>query len=595
MAGRVNFVKYIRSYHSNSIFFRNLALILLLVTIPLVLLGLFAFQYNRNILDEEIRKANTRSLLKFQASMDIIQNEIERIAVQMINNQDVMRFLTKELDDYPDYPQIELLQSIVYDMNLAIHNYIHSIAIYSARNSYLLTSAGGGEMWKWTSNSMYSRIIDPDREWAMDYQRVAEQATPMQTNFLTFYKRFPSTGQDIPTGAVAILLDINKVSSFLYGSGSSESEIIFVVDRTGKILFSTELQWVGQLLNEIAGFRYGPAFDPESIETAEYGGKAYVFSYLESSVNDWFYCTFLSKDTFFEKQRILRRIMFIALSFSVMVSIGTAFLISLFVFKPIHEVINMLENPNDIPDYESYDNELKFIAGNIMHNYNEFQQDRQEIENRISMLNAARVRALQAQINPHFLNNTLQLANWIILRETQNEESEAIAVLENLADLVRVNMETKSNLISLAGETEYVSKYMAIQKRRYGNKIQFRESVPEELQSVPVLKMLIQPIVENAIYHGLKKKEDAGIISLEASRSDGHLVIEVEDNGMGMDIGDIERLNEELRTVDSLSDNHIGLTNISLRLRLVFGPKSGIRLAPRKGGGIRVITTIPIR
>jgi two-component system sensor histidine kinase YesM len=183
----------------------------------------------------------------------------------------------------------------------------------------------------------------------------------------------------------------------------------------------------------------------------------------------------------------------------------------------------------------------------------------------------------------------------MILRETQNEDSEAIAVLENLADLVRVNMETKSNLISLADEAEYVSKYMDIQKRRYGNKIRFRQSVPEELESIPVLKMMLQPIVENAIYHGLKKKADAGTISLKARREDETLVIEVEDNGLGMDIGEIERLNEDLRSADSLSDSHIGLTNISLRLRLVFGLESVIYLTPRKGGGITVHISIPIR
>ncbi len=597
MAGKIDFVKYVKSYHSNSIFFRNLALILLLVTVPLVLLSVFTYRYSKNTFDEEIAKANTRSLVKFQGSMDIIQNEIERIAAQMINNEEVVRLFNSDLDEYPDYRQIEILQSIMHDMNLMIHSYIHSIYVYSQRNNYLLTHVGGGDLRKWTQQSVYGRLKAPLHEWYLDYQDVGNaKSSIVLDRFLTFYKRFPATNEDHGIGTTAVLLDIAKVKSLLFGAGTMDREIIFIVDKRGTVLFSTEQDWIRKSLGEIFDFHEEDLFvSSKAISIDTLDSRPFIFSFLESGVNDWIYCSVLSREDFFSKLATLKRIMVTSLIFSLSVSIGAAFLISLYVFKPIHEVINMLENPTDIPDYENYDNELKFIAGNIVHNYDEYQQNRQEIENRAAMLNAARVRALQAQINPHFLNNTLQLVNWAILKETNNEDSEAISILEHLADLVRVNMETKSNLTSLANETEYVSKYMAIQKKRYGNKMRFDLSIPQELESTPVLKMLIQPIVENAIYHGLKKKADAGIISLAASKRDGLLIIQVEDNGRGMDIWEMEKLNEQLRTADSLTDSHIGLSNVSLRLRLVFGPQSGIRLSPRKGGGVQVTATIPIR
>ena len=597
MAGRVDFFRYVRSYHSNSIFFKNLALILLLVAVPLIVLSLFTFQYNRRIFDEEIAKANTRSLVKFQGSMDIIQQEIERVAAQTINNEDVVRLLRTDLEEYPDYRQIEIFQSIIHDMNLMIHNYIYSIYVYSVRSDYLLTNTGGGNLRKWTGLSIYSRLAAPEREWQLDSQTdgVASAAAPLY-RLLTFYKQFPAGREERGEGTAAIVLDIAKIKSFLFGPGTTDREIIFIVDKEGTILFSTEQAWINKPLGEIFDYEVEDLFVSQSaLSIDSVDARSFIFSYLESGVNDWVYCSVLSREDFFVKLATLKRIMIISLILSLSVSIGAAFLISLYVFKPIHEVIRMLENPTEIPDYDNYDNELKFIAGNIVHNYDEYQQNRQEVENRVSMLNTARVRALQAQINPHFLNNTLQLVNWTILKETQNEDSEAIDILEHLADLVRVNMETKSNLTSLADEVEYVSKYMAIQKKRYGNRMRFDVSIPQELESIPVLKMLIQPIVENAIYHGLKKKADAGIISLVASRTAETLTIEVEDNGGGMDIWDMQKLNDELRTVESLSDSHIGLTNVSLRLRLVFGPQSGILLSSRKGGGVNARVTIPIR
>ena len=597
MAAKIDFLRYVRNYHSNSIFFRNLALIMLLVTVPLVVLSLFTFRYNKNILDDEIAKANTRSLAKFQGSMDIIQNEIGRIAAKMINNEEVVRLLNTEMDEYPSYRQIEILQSIIRDMNLMIHSYIYSIYVYSERNDYLLTHLGGGELRKWTRQSVFERMNTPTKDWHLDYQDDRNLQSPAALNrFLTFYKQFPATGEGRSIGTMAVLLDIAQIKSFLFGPEVMDREIIFVVDESGTVLFSTEQDWISKQLSEIIDNDNEELFaSPSAIQIDSLYNKPYIFSFLESGVNDWIYCSVLSRADFFYKLATLRRIMVISLIFSLSVSTAAAFLISLYVFKPIHEVINMLENPRDIPNYENYDNELKFVAGNIVHNYDEYQQNRQEIQNRVAMLNTARVRALQAQINPHFLNNTLQLVNWTILKETQNEDSEAIDILEQLADLVRVNMETKSNLTSLADETMYVSKYMAIQKRRYGNKLRFNLSIPQELESISVLKMFIQPIVENAIYHGLKKKGGAGAILLAASKRDELLFVDVEDNGVGMDVWEMEKLNEQLKTADSLADSHIGLINVALRLRLVFGPRSGIGLVSRKGGGIRTTVTIPVR
>jgi two-component system sensor histidine kinase YesM len=597
MAGRINLRQYFSRYHSNSIFFRNLALILLLVAVPLIVLSLFTYGYNKKILDEEIQKANTRSLLKFQGSMDIIQNEVERITAQIVKNENVLRFANTNLKVYPDYKQIEILRNIMHDMNLMIHNYIFSVYVYSDSNKYLLTPSGGGHIDKWNDLSVHNRVGTDVDAWYYDYQYedrpVLEGTYPEK--FLTYYKMIFRAGGTERMGITAILLDIVRIKSFLFGQDSNEGEIMFVVDNNRQILFSTELSWINQPLKDLFTSPKENLFDQGGIQPVQYDEQPYIFSFIRSDVNDWIYCSILSREEFYYKQDVLRQIMVISLILSLAISIITAFLISLYVFKPIHEVIGMLEDPAEISNYKIQDNELKFIAGNIMHNYDEFQHSKDEIQNRASMLNTARVRALQAQINPHFLNNTLQLVNWTIMKETGNEDSEAIEILENLADLVRVNMETKNNLTSLREEADYAARYMAIQKKRYGNRIRYEENIPGELYEIPVLKMLLQPLVENAIYHGLKKSQDAGIIRFKASRVEDSLILQIEDNGVGMDISEITSLNETLISADSLTDRHIGLINVSLRLRLVFGRQSAITLSSCQPRGIRVTVSMPIQ
>lgn len=597
MPGRLNIRRYIGRYHSKSIFFRNLTLILLLVAVPLIGLTLFTYHYSRSLLDEEIQKVNTRSLLKFQGSMDMIQRETSRIAAQMVNDDMTVRFTNGDLNQYPDYTQIETMQSIMHNMELLIHSYYDSIYVYSDRNDYLLTPFGGGDLVNWNNLSVHNRISTKVKEWYFDYQYDnVPNVSGRPELFLTFYQEITGAGNDERAGMVAVLLDIKKIRTFLFGNEEREGEILFVVDSERRILFSTEESWINKSLEDIL-ISPGEAslFSSSSAQTIDYDDHPYIFSFLRSEQNEWIYATILSQEEYYAKLTVLGRIVTISLILSLVISAGSAFLISLYVFRPIHEVIAMLEHPAEIDEDMERDNELKFIAGNIMESYGEYQHNREEIESRAAMLNKARVRALQAQINPHFLNNTLQLVNWTILRETGNEDSEAINILENLADLVRVNMETQNNITSLEEEAGYAARYMAIQEKRYGSKIRYEQDIPKELLTLSVLKMLIQPLVENAIYHGLKKSGRPGLIRLTAKKRENLLILTVEDNGMGMGADDLEKLNLLLATADSLTDSHIGLINVSLRLRLVFGPRASLELSRREGPGIRAMATIPVK
>lgn len=593
MATKTSIWNYLKRYHSNSIFFGNLILILVFVAVPLIFLSLFTYNYNLKILDEEVQKANTRALFKFQIFMDNIQKEVKRISAKIITDKDVLRFVNIKLKKYPDYNQIKLLRSIIDSINRMINNYIFSIQIYSNFNDYVVTSVGGGDRRKWNQFPIHPK--GKFKRWYFDYYDLYRSELSEKTyRILSHHQEILSSTSDEQIGIAMILLDIDKILS-LSGTEKTQREVMFTVDKDGIILFSTELDLINSSVYEIFNKTEADLFVQSGIHSLKYNEKPYVFSFVRSERNSWIYCSILSQSEYFSKQIILKNILVVSLIVSLFISIGTALVISLYVYKPIHEVIGMLEKPASIHDYGYKNSELDFIAANIMHNYDEFLHNREEIQDKAHRLNTARIRALQAQINPHFLNNTIQLVNWVILSETGNEDSQAIKILEDLGNLVRVNMETQNNTVSLKEEVMYAARYMSIQKKRYVDKINYEESFPEDLMDTPVLKMLIQPLLENAIYHGLQKIDTPGFISLKARRKEHNLILTVEDNGKGMDILELQKLNEKMQFSDSTGNKHIGLTNIALRLRLVFGNQAGIYLSHRDGHGMLVTVSIPLQ
>lgn len=197
-------------------------------------------------------------------------------------------------------------------------------------------------------------------------------------------------------------------------------------------------------------------------------------------------------------------------------------------------------------------------------------------------LRVAERKALQAQINPHFLYNTLNTIKSIAKLEGIDKIT---SIVTQLGKLLRNTINSEREIVSLSESLELVESYLAIQKIRFGDRLNYRISVPEDLKNQQIPKLILQPLVENAVIHGLERKVYRGLISLNAYRLDHSLIIEIIDNGAGM--------TEKWTPNDEKESGGVGLSNVHRRLELLYGQPYGLNVNSEEDRGTEVTVSIP--
>ncbi|MBS5283311.1 MAG: sensor histidine kinase [Clostridiales bacterium] len=194
---------------------------------------------------------------------------------------------------------------------------------------------------------------------------------------------------------------------------------------------------------------------------------------------------------------------------------------------------------------------------------------------------------LQSQINPHFLYNTLDIIVWMIENEKQDEAVKAVTAL---ARFFRISLSRGKSIILARDELEHVRNYLMIQHMRYKNRFTYRIEAEEEVLGFASLKLILQPMVENAIYHGMEFMDGDGEILIRAWKEEGWLFFEVRDNGLGMTEEQVENLFSDTGHVSSRRGSGIGVKNVNQRIKLYFGKEYGLTIQsePDEGTAVRI-------
>ncbi len=197
---------------------------------------------------------------------------------------------------------------------------------------------------------------------------------------------------------------------------------------------------------------------------------------------------------------------------------------------------------------------------------------------------------LQSQINPHFLYNTLDIIVWMIENE---QKSEAVKVVTALARFFRISLSRGKSIISVGDELEHVRNYLMIQHMRFKNKFSYQIEAEPDVLALTSLKLMLQPLVENAIYHGMEFMDGDGEILIRAWKEKDELIFLIEDNGLGMLKEQVERLFSDTSHVPSRRGSGIGVRNVNERIKLYFGDMYGLTIDSEPDEGTRIYIRLP--
>ncbi|WP_310832048.1 sensor histidine kinase [Paenibacillus pedocola] len=320
-------------------------------------------------------------------------------------------------------------------------------------------------------------------------------------------------------------------------------------------------------------------------------------------VYHWSVIANISLSELYEKYGISRKlIVYISLTCAV-IFILLSVLLSNWITKPITHLAKIMRK-NKSQKFITTDIEPQRVdeIGFLYMEYNKMMKDidtfvREIYQNKILTMDS-QMKALEAQINSHFLYNTLESINSI----AEIEEVDSIAVMtKSLGDMFRYSIKTDSELVPARDELQHVDNYMSIQQIRYGSKIRYVKEIETAVLEAKILKLILQPLVENAVYHGLENKKGSGLLLLKGflEPDTGRIIFEIHDDGIGISA---ERLREiqglleqppEFLGLGHRSRQSIGIKNVHSRVALYYGSDFGLAIASEPDTGTTITLTLP--
>ena len=366
------------------------------------------------------------------------------------------------------------------------------------------------------------------------------------------------------------------------------NQYTLIVDRNGDII-STNKKVGHTWLDEIEDrFRQG-------IRKFElrWEGKDYYVCGQYNGVTGWKTFSIVSLNDFFPQASELQRAVFTMVAVAVLLAAVVILLISYTFTRPIGKLMTAMKEIEKGDFKIQVVNKSRDEIGRLTESFNFMVSKidhlvKEVYQEKIAQKNAE-LEALQAQINPHFLYNTLDSISWMLMDIGADDISDVVV---SLGDILKYSIHGKDVLVPLNEEVQYIESYLCIQKNRLEDRLCTSMEIQKEARACMVPKLILQPMVENAILHGIEPMKDGGRVRITAGLEQQNLLITIEDNGPGMAPEELEQCRAAVYSESGATDS-IGMRNVHRRLRLHFGKEYGLAIESRHQEGTIVTLRMP--
>lgn len=408
------------------------------------------------------------------------------------------------------------------------------------------------------------------------------------SQMVTLYHRIASKKEkEEELGICSISVSAKYFQDIMKNANITSEGLVYLMSENGRMITSSNSSILQKMQKKGILLNYGAEL---FMEKKKEGQKEYYITRQNVDGASWQMILIIPESEYEDQYRFLWLSAALMLGSMIAVIVLMSYLLSGYYvgrLKKLNAEMTGLESGNlnaNLP-ITTEEDEIEEIYHNFNGMVQEVQRLMQEHYQLGKEVKMAEVRALQAQINPHFLYNTLDLINWI----SMDYGAEEIGTLTwNLARFYRLSLNHGKSLISIGEEVEHVEVYVNIENYHFDNAISLEVDVPEELKSYACLNIILQPFVENAIVHGIAEKPDIESceIRIRARREEQDIIFSVQDDGPGVDV---EQMQKETQQDIRTAQHGYGVRNINFRLKLCFGEKYGVTyLESEKGTHVEI-------
>ena len=385
---------------------------------------------------------------------------------------------------------------------------------------------------------------------------------------------------------VSLDLSFSSISSYINNVSIGQRGYCFLMDREGNIVYHPQQQLL------YAGLRSEHTAELATLEDGAYDDDTVIYSITSVADSDWRVVGVSYVDELVNRNvsEMIRLSMVLAVVVLVAAML-TSWLLSRLLGRPLRGLASAMESFETDADHFTYwpvggTREVQELSNSFGHMVLRIQRLMSTVREEEVNLRKTELKALQAQINPHFLYNTLDSIAWMC---EQGRNADAVKMVHALARLFRISISKGHELIPIAKEIEHAESYLQIQKYRYKNQFTYEFDVDPECLSYYCNKITLQPIIENAINHGLDLLVEEGRIDVKVCQDGGDIVFYVQDNGVGMS-------DEQIRTImqhGPTDRTGIGIKNVNDRLKIYFGRNYGLHITSEPDVGTCVEIRMP--
>lgn len=576
----------IKKVFQSRIFRKWFYILFSMITLLFFCFSYFTYSNSKKMLQEEALSYNRLQTEQIANYIDETIMDLRLIMATIVLNSNTVIYMHNE-NAYRVAPDLNTrlhYQLFSYKNSFSV---LDSIYLYSFANNSILTneSVQACSLNSFTDTNWLDQIEAAEDKPYLLFTRRKNNRYPYLLCLLKAVKAGDSENS-------AVILNINLSKMSLLTEDSQKKQSVYIVSDGGEILYrsgQTDIPEPLESVPELCDFTTGQT---SAVHMFVNGHAPHIYGQIHSRDYPWYYVTVADIEEYSARLTDATTIFINNLIWLFLIAFIVVLTFVIMSTSPLRFISEYLKMPETKNLANINDAQTKEIVQNIFTYIQANRSLSDELNRQIELQNKATLCALQSQINPHFLFNTLNMIRASEI-ETLGYDHEAPTLTLSLSRLLQYALKS-SEMVELDTELFYTEQYLQIINKRYQNQLRIEILPDPRMGSVRVPKLIIQPLIENAIFHGcLSEIETRNHIIITTELTDRQCLLTVSDNGIGISPDKLNQLLEDLRNIEESSTDHIGLHNVALRMHLLFGAQFHIKIESKEKVGTKISLLFP--